>query len=175
MRPAREIRLGGIIRESRRPNAQAGKPSRTPSAGRRRRQRYPGRGRGGKCWFRERPRSTPAGRSPIPAKQILGPGGNDVRLDIGEASGSGSWVYETGRFTATGPLGGVLPARKSPVISTQELAGRWRNSCAVFRRDVPPASCRNAASFLEDHFVRVQRRYDSFKNCLIDRVACRMR
>jgi uncharacterized protein (TIGR02246 family) len=71
-------------------------------------------------------------------KQIVGNGGNTLRIEVREVSESGEWAYEVGGFTATSPDGGVLNAGKYIVIWRRQADGSWKTYRDIFNWDVPP-------------------------------------
>jgi uncharacterized protein (TIGR02246 family) len=68
-------------------------------------------------------------------RQILGPGGNDVRVDVGEVQECGDWAYEVGRFTARAPDGRLLGAGKYIVIWKRQPTGEWKIHRDIFNPD----------------------------------------
>jgi ketosteroid isomerase-like protein len=73
-------------------------------------------------------------------KQLIGFGGNNVRVDIGEVQECGDWAYEVGRFAASVPDGPVLNAGKYIVIWKRQPTGEWKTHRDVFNWDIPPAA-----------------------------------
>ena len=71
-------------------------------------------------------------------KQVLGTGGNRIRVEIGEVHENGDWAYEVGAFTASGPDGGVLNAGKYIVIWQRQSDGSWKTHRDIFNWDIPP-------------------------------------
>jgi uncharacterized protein (TIGR02246 family) len=72
-------------------------------------------------------------------KRILGSGGNNVRVDIGEVQESGDWAYEVGRFTTSASDGSILNAGKYIVVWKQDSTGEWKIHRDIFNADIPPA------------------------------------
>jgi ketosteroid isomerase-like protein len=72
-------------------------------------------------------------------KTIIGPGGNTIRVDMGEVQETGDWAYEVGAFTASAPDGQILNAGKYIVIWRQGPAG-WKIHRDIFNWDIPPVS-----------------------------------
>jgi uncharacterized protein (TIGR02246 family) len=72
-------------------------------------------------------------------KQLIGSGGNNVRVDIGEVQECGDWAYEVGRFAASAPDGPVLNAGKYIVIWKRQSTGEWKTHRDIFNWDIPPA------------------------------------
>ena len=73
-------------------------------------------------------------------KNVLGSGGNSVRVDVGEVQESGDWAYEVGAFTARAPDGKVLNAGKYIVIWKRQPNGDWKAHRDVFNWDIPPGN-----------------------------------
>ena len=71
-------------------------------------------------------------------KNILGSGGNTVRVKIGEIQENGDWAYDVGTFTASAADGNVLNAGKYIVIWKQQASGEWRIHRDIFNWDIPP-------------------------------------
>ncbi|HYW42094.1 MAG TPA: DUF4440 domain-containing protein [Bryobacteraceae bacterium] len=71
-------------------------------------------------------------------ERILGSGGNNVRVDIGEVQESGDWAYEIGRFSASTPNGSVFQAGKYIVI-WKRYSGEWKIHRDIFNSDLLPA------------------------------------
>jgi ketosteroid isomerase-like protein len=72
-------------------------------------------------------------------KHILGSGGNNVRVDIGEVQETADWAYEVGRFTASAPHGSLLNAGKYIVIWKRHSTGEWKIHRDIFNADIPIA------------------------------------
>jgi len=80
------------------------------------------------------------GRESIAAawKNILGSGGNRVRVDVHEVAENGDWAFEIGEFTATGPNGQTINSGKYMVIWRRDGLGNWRAYRDIFHWDIPP-------------------------------------
>jgi uncharacterized protein (TIGR02246 family) len=72
-------------------------------------------------------------------KAVIGPGGNRVRVDVGEVQEAGDWAYEVGTFKTTGPDGVLLNSGKYIVIWQRQPAGDWKTHRDIFHWDVAPA------------------------------------
>jgi uncharacterized protein (TIGR02246 family) len=73
-------------------------------------------------------------------KEVIGPGGNRVRVEVREAQDNGNWAFEIGSFTATTPNGAVLNAGKYIVIWQRQSNGAWKAYRDIFNWDIPPRS-----------------------------------
>jgi ketosteroid isomerase-like protein len=71
-------------------------------------------------------------------RQIVGSGGNTLRIEILEVQEAGAWAYEVGRFTASAPDGTVANAGKYIVIWQLQADGTWKTHRDIFNWDVPP-------------------------------------
>ena len=71
-------------------------------------------------------------------KGVIGPGGNSIRVDVGEVVENGDWAYEVGSFTASAPDGSVLNAGKYIVIWQRQANGAWKTHRDIFNWDIPP-------------------------------------
>ena len=80
------------------------------------------------------------GRESIAAawKNVLGSGGNRVRVDVHEVTENGDWAFEIGEFTATGPNGQTINSGKYMVIWRRDGSGNWRAYRDIFHWDIPP-------------------------------------
>ena len=77
-------------------------------------------------------------------KNIVGPGGNTVRVNTGEVQESGDWAYEVGTFTASAADGNILNAGKYIVIWMRQSTGEWTIHRDIFHWDIPPAQAPTA-------------------------------
>jgi uncharacterized protein (TIGR02246 family) len=71
-------------------------------------------------------------------RQILGPGGNNVRVDVGEVQECGDWAYDIGRFAARAPDGSLLGAGKYIVIWKRQSSGEWKIHRDIFNAESRP-------------------------------------
>ena len=72
-------------------------------------------------------------------KSVIGPGGNTLRVQVGELQETGDWAYEVGSFTATAPEGNLLNSGKYLVIWKRQSNGMWKTYRDLFQWDVAPA------------------------------------
>lgn len=72
-------------------------------------------------------------------KNVIGPGGSTLRVNIGELQESGDWAYEAGTFTTTSPEGTLANSGKYLVIWQRQSDGTWKTHRDLFHWDVPPA------------------------------------
>jgi len=72
-------------------------------------------------------------------RSIVGPGGNKIRVEIGEVQETGDWAYEVGGFKAATPDGRVLNSGKYIVIWKRQPTGEWKTHRDIFHWDIPPA------------------------------------
>jgi ketosteroid isomerase-like protein len=70
---------------------------------------------------------------------IVGSGGNTVRVATLELQDAGDWTYDVGTFQVSGPSGDVLNAGKFIVIWKRETTGETRIHRDIFNWDIPPA------------------------------------
>jgi len=71
-------------------------------------------------------------------RNIIGSGGNTVSVDVREVQESGDLAYDTGRFTARAPDGGILNAGKWIVIWKRQSSGEWKIHRDFMHWDIPP-------------------------------------
>lgn len=69
---------------------------------------------------------------------ILGSGGNTVRVDVREVEESGDWAFDIGTFEASAPNGSVLNAGKYVVIWKRQSTGERKIHRDIFNWDIPP-------------------------------------
>jgi uncharacterized protein (TIGR02246 family) len=74
---------------------------------------------------------------------VLGSGGNTIRVEVGEIQESEDWAYDVGKFTATAPGGRVLNAGKYIVVWKQQPIGEWKIHRDIFNWDIPPSDTSN--------------------------------
>lgn len=72
-------------------------------------------------------------------KQIVGSGGNTVRVQIREIEASEDWAYDVGMFTASSPDGSILHSGKYIVIWKRQPTGEWKTHRDIFNWEIPPA------------------------------------
>ena len=65
-------------------------------------------------------------------KNIIGSGGNKLRIETIEVQEAGNWAYETGKFVGTTPNGKVIADGKYLVIWKRDESGEWKT-----HRDIP--------------------------------------
>jgi ketosteroid isomerase-like protein len=69
---------------------------------------------------------------------IVGSGGNTVRVDIRQVEESGDWEYELGTFEVRTPAGNVLNAGKYIVIWKRQSTGERKIHRDIFNWDIAP-------------------------------------
>jgi uncharacterized protein (TIGR02246 family) len=70
--------------------------------------------------------------------QLLGSGGNTVRVETLEVQEAGPSAYEVGRFTASAPDGTVVNAGKYIVIWQLQPDGTWKTHRDIANWDIAP-------------------------------------
>jgi len=72
-------------------------------------------------------------------KGVIGPGGNTLRVDVGELQEAGDWAYDVGAFRTTAPDGTLLNSGKYMVIWRRLPNATWKTHRDIFHWDVAPA------------------------------------
>ena len=72
-------------------------------------------------------------------RNVVGSGGNTLTVDVREVQESGDWAYDTGRFTACAPDGGIVNTGKWIVIWKRQSGGEWKIHRDFMHWDIPPA------------------------------------
>ena len=73
-------------------------------------------------------------------KDVIGSGGNSVRVDVREVHESGDWAFDVGAFTTAAPNGTTLNAGKYIVIWRREPTGKWKTYRDIFHWDMAPGA-----------------------------------
>jgi len=71
-------------------------------------------------------------------KNVIGSGGNRVRVEVREVEQSGEWAYDVGGFELSAPDGTVLSIGKYIVIWKRQADGDWKTYRDIFNWDIPP-------------------------------------
>jgi len=71
---------------------------------------------------------------------VVGSGGNTVRVSTLELQVSGAWIYEIGSFEASAPEGHLLNAGKYIVIWKRQSTGEIKIHRDIFNWDIPPGT-----------------------------------